>query len=424
MRHGAVTWLGKGVSSIAEQGITSLTGLVLQVALLRLLGLEQYGAFSIAFSVLMFAAGGTGALTFEPMAIVAGRIDRSDLRAYVAQAARLAALTAVGVSALAVAIVVALQPGGADLVLPLVAAALAFPFVAVHWAMRRGCYVLGSPGRGIVAAAVGAAVTLLLVWAGHAAGVLDPATAFAVLACAAICAAAVQCAVLAVRPASGGALPLRELLGRHWHYGRWILGASVAFWVMSGGLPLLATAFGGLEAAGAVRAFYNLILPLVQAVAALTAYATPVVARRHAEAGGGELRRYGRTMTSAFAAIGIVYCVILWAFGTEIAGLVYGDRTDGFLDLLPAFAAIGIVHCAFQSAGVVLTAAGRTDVIFRVQTVAAVLTVVAVAIAGHQFGVLGVAWAYAGGYLALGLGVGMAAMRLCRRAALAPTARA
>ncbi len=407
-------WLRKGTASIGEQGVNSLSAFVLQIVLLRLLGLEQYGAFSIAFSALMLAAASFGALAIDPFPIIGGRLRQENLRRYIAQVARYTVAASLLFAMAAGTVLFAADALGLTFSTPLWGAVIALPFVLLFWTLRRGCYLLGQPDYGIAAAIIGAIVTFTLVWIVARQGTLSTLSAFLIVACAATMSAALLIRTLKIPLRGSTAMPARDLVSQHWHYGQWILGAAIAFWFMTGSLPLLASLFGGLEAAGAARAYFNLVVPLIQIVAALTAYTTPIVSRRYSEDGIPALRRYGLAMTAVFAAIAMAYCCALWISGPWLVTSLYDGSALGFLAILPAFILIGFAHCLYQGAGVILTATGRTDRICIAQTIAAVITILGAICSGNFYGLTGVVWAFAAGYVSLAvLLIGLAARTAC-----------
>ena len=74
----------------------------------------------------------------------------------------------------------------------------------------------------------------------------------------------------------------RDTWRKHWRYGKWAIASSVAGWVPAYVYyPLLGT-FGGLTQTAELRALMNLVQPLAQFYAALSAVFLPYAARQRA----------------------------------------------------------------------------------------------------------------------------------------------
>ena len=75
-------WGSKAGFSIADQAIVSGANFALNILLARWLSPTEYGAFAIAFSILLFLSGFHNALILEPMSVIGPSQYREDLARY------------------------------------------------------------------------------------------------------------------------------------------------------------------------------------------------------------------------------------------------------------------------------------------------------------------------------------------------------
>ena len=140
-------WLSKGFWAVTDQALFALTNFAVTVLLARWLSLSDYGAFSVAFSVLLLMGTVHTALLTEPMLVLGPSRYQERTAAYVRRLATLHfALTSV--MGLALLLVV----GALTLLLPqftaaitLVALALSAPAILFVWMVRRACYIESRP---------------------------------------------------------------------------------------------------------------------------------------------------------------------------------------------------------------------------------------------------------------------------------------
>jgi O-antigen/teichoic acid export membrane protein len=345
-RRSMVGWAGRGLLSCLDQGLASGVNFAVNVLLARWLVPAEYGAFSVAFTLFLFASGFHNALLLDPACVLGPARFGGRLPGYFKRVVCLhgawSALASLAIAA------VALGMQNALLRRAFLGLALALPFLLLLWLLRRLCYVRSSPVSALLSSAALALVLmgclyLLRRWARP-----SPFAAFLMMAAAALAASGAVWGRLGL---GGGWSAIRkgeflDLARAHWQYGRWLSATSLlTFGVMHLQTFLIAGCLG-LEAAGAFRAMFNLIQPMNQVTAAAAVLFLPNLS---ADFGAGRLdalRTKGILITTGLAAASLIYELILLCFGGRIERLLYGGRFAAYdwliplLGLMPIFIAL------------------------------------------------------------------------------------
>lgn len=72
---------------------------------------------------------------------------------------------------------------------------------------------------------------------------------------------------------------LKEIWQKNWHFGKWIMGGSIATWIAGEVYPILAAGTIGFAAAGAYRALQNIVAPIHVILRATDTFFTPRASR-------------------------------------------------------------------------------------------------------------------------------------------------
>ena len=146
---------------------------------------QQYGAYALAFEILLFMSVVYASLILEPMTVFGPSIFKDDFRAYLGILLRIHC-------ALSLLMIVAVSPGRSpnalkptsSLPAALVGVAVASPCLLLFWLVRRGFYVHLVPKKAAVGACVYSAVVLAGVTAVYKLHSLSSLLAFLIMAAA------------------------------------------------------------------------------------------------------------------------------------------------------------------------------------------------------------------------------------------------
>ena len=393
-------WGPKAGFSIADQAIVSGANFALNILLARWLSPAEYGAFAIAFSILLFLSGFHNALILEPMSVIGPSQYREDLARYLGINLWIHGGITFGLSIILVFFGVILNVmGNSRLISSLFGLSLAVPFILLYWLFRRACYLKTRPElafKGSIFYTFILLLGLFGIWLGDW---ISPFNAFLIMALASAGVSFTFWSLLAIRikdVSSAGTNPgLKVVLHQHWDYGKWVVGSSFVYWGAGAiYLPLIGV-FAGLEEAGAFKAIQNLILPLGQTLTALGLLFIPRVSALSVSHGKVYLKRFSVRMSSIMVVIALIYVFIFILTGQQLIKILYcQEYYSQFLWLIPYIGVLAIIGAAQGGFSIALKATKRPDAIFWSQGGGSLATLTVGIFLLWQWGIRGAAVGY------------------------------
>lgn len=375
---------------MADQGLFATSNFVLNVLLTRWLSPNDYGAFSVAFAIFLLIGSVHSAMLTEPLLVFGpgkykGRLPEylgALVHGHLGFAVLSSALLLLGSLGLALW-------GASSLALIMLALALTGPFIFLLWLMRRACYARLE----IHLAALGGAWYMMLMLAGayvlYWREWLSAASALGVMGVSSLVVSVWLAIRLRVRrpPLRGDELA-REAFEDHWKYGRWAVGNQTLNWVPMNIYFLVLPIWGGLEAGASFRALMNLIMPMLQAVWALSVLLLPILVRARDE-GRSKLDSHIRLALIPFLIGPAAYWLLLGLFHQPLVSWLYaGQYTEGAA-LLWILGLSPIVASLKQVMGQSLRALERPDWLFLAYALSAVVALTAGTGLAYLWGIAG-----------------------------------
>jgi O-antigen/teichoic acid export membrane protein len=367
-------WLSKGFWAVTDQGLFALTNFTVSVLLARWMSQSAYGAFSVAFSVLLFLGAVHTALLTEPMLVLGPSRYHERTAAYVR---RLTILHFALTSVLGVALVIVV--GLLSLLKPqfpaattLVALAVATPGILFLWLMRRACYIESHPGL----AAAGSMLYALLVPAGMLlltqVGMLSaPSSLLTLGLCGLLVASWLMLRLTRSTAMSTTASTVSNVTRSHWSYGRWALAIGLLSWVPPNAVVLALPLWHSLDDTAILRVATTLMLPVQHLYGALGLLLMPALVR----AGfSGHLASVAKVTRRLFVGLSLVYAPIVLVFGSQLAALLFGARYSIGEATLWLLAAIPVVTAVSAVSGAVLRSLEQLDRVFWSYVAATLVT--------------------------------------------------
>jgi len=382
-------WIGRGVWAIADQGLFALANVLLNVLLARWLTADEYGAFAVAYSCFLFIGAFHTALLTEPLLVFGPGKYADQPRSYFCSLLHGHwALTAVGSVLLIVAGLILRFNGVRPLSQALLGLGLAAPFSLLMWFSRRAAYVRFQPRLATIAS--GGYLVLLVAGLVGLAGLHLVSIFSAMLTLGVAGALAGLWLMKNIRRAlpdgeeSTAALPV---VTDHWRYGRWAAATSVLMWVPLNLFFVVLSVLVNFEATGAFKALSNLVLPLLQANAALGSLLLPAMALRARN--HEQFKKLLRTSLVLFAAGASIYSLCIDAFGGELVHLIYSGRYDSQANLLRLLLLIPILDGAMVVLSNALRSLERPNRVFWAQLAVVIFLLTAGVAATRSSGLWG-----------------------------------
>jgi O-antigen/teichoic acid export membrane protein len=347
---------------------------ILSVLLARWLTPQEYGAFGLAFAIFLFVGSMQQATLIEPMLVFGSGRYKERLPEYLgALVYGHLGFSVLGSIALLLAGLGFALWGSRVLSSALLALALTAPFILLLWLMRRACYVRLEPHL----AASGGAWYMALMLAGAFAlywvGWLSTTTALGVMGISSLVVSIWLMVCLRVeRPPLHKGTLARDALEHHWKYGRWSVANKALAWVPHNIFYILLPIWGGLAAGASFKALMNLLMPVLQANAALAVLLLPVfVGAREGSAFGTQVR----LALIPFVLSSALYWALLGIFHDPIVALAYGGRYAENANLLWLLGLVPFVAAVKEVVSQSLRALERPDWLFFAFMLSAVATV-------------------------------------------------
>ena len=352
--------MGRSAWAVSDQGFFAVSSVLLNILLARWLAPPEYGAFALAYTMFLLLGAVHTALFTEPMLVFGSDTYAQLWPGYMRVLLRGHWLLTCAGSLLLLIVSAAGWLGGEILLAQVsLGLAVAAPFSLLLWLMRRAAYARLRPQLATAASAL----YLLLIMAGLLALNFGRAlTILSVMICMGLAsavaglwlgwrlcgAAALVDSVQAKRPEQ------RAVLAAHWNYGRWALATGMLMWVPLNLFFIVLSGWVSLEASATLKALTNVVLPLMQANAALSALLLPLLVMR---AGNSvAFKQLIRSALLLFGAGGTLYALFLLTLGKPLVHLLYAGKYDGAGRLLWVLALLPMLDGVI----VVLTSALRS----------------------------------------------------------------
>jgi O-antigen/teichoic acid export membrane protein len=367
-------WLSKGLWAVTDQALFALTNFAVSVLLARWLSVSDYGAFAVAFSVLLLMGTVHTALLTEPMLVLGPSRYPDRTAAYVRRLTTLhfALTTVMGIALLLVVGAVALLKPQFTAAITLVALAVATPAILFFWLVRRACYLESRPRL----AAAASLLYALIVPAGMLLltqlGMLTAASGLLSLGLSSLLVGSWLTLRLnrsTFGPITSSSAP--NVTHAHWSYGRWALVIGALSWVPSNAVVMALPLWHSLEDAGALRVATTLMLPVLHVHGALGPLLMPALVRARFSK---QLRSTAKLAGVLFVGLSIIYAPIVLFFGSQLAGLLFGPKYSVSGATLWLLAAIPLVTAVTTVSGAVLRALERLIRVLWTYVAATVMT--------------------------------------------------
>jgi O-antigen/teichoic acid export membrane protein len=346
-------WSTKGAYSIADLGLASAANFGINILLARGLPAREYGAFSVAYAILLVAMGFQTSYIFEPMSVLGPHSSIDSVKQYRDSVFWLNLMLTLALSG-----VLAISGGLAGhntLARTLVSCAMSAPFIMGFAFLRRVYYVDSNASAAALSSLIYAITLMGLAVCLRAAHYLSTESAIVGMGIASLVAS-----VHSYRRYFGAASwcleEVRRSAREHWHFGKFPVAAGVLS-MGSSTLQTFLVAFSlGLGAAGVLRAMQNLVTPAQQLISALGIFIIPVLSRDISCGRAVSAHRKAAMYLTIVIAMTSLYAASLLIFRAPLEALIYGGKFKQYLWLLPLNGMIPVVIALTSGFSVLLRA--------------------------------------------------------------------
>ncbi|MGA9529279.1 MAG: hypothetical protein WBS24_14285 [Terriglobales bacterium] len=160
----------------------------------------------------------------------------------------------------------------------------------------------------------------------------------------------------------------------HWKYSRWVFVTALVFqFTTQAYFWVVAVCLSVRDVAG-LRALYNLALPVDQIFAAISLVVLPQMAFHFASGELGKLRRMWGQCSLMFLAIGLAFAVTVGLANVRLIHAAYGTRFDDVAPLLRWYVIVPVVMGAGNAANAALKAVEKPQAVFAAYVASGIAT--------------------------------------------------
>lgn len=375
---------------LLDQALVSAANFATTIVLVRWMGLESFGEFSLIWMLVLFAIGLQQACISQPLMTIGPKQTSEDEAAYYASAfwlelgfsAVLFVLCWSGCATIAAVLDHDVLRLAALPISVLVCAKQAHGFVrSSFFARERRAAVLWNDAL----AYVGQLALLLYVGVNHE---LHLAAALWCLAIPSLLAFLLGCTIYGSLRVS--AAQVQSSIRRHWDFSRWLVAKAVLQWFSSNYFLLAAGALLGTASLGAVKAAQT-VLGLLHVFFLAMENTVPVhAARIHLQRGTTALLRYMERLALVGTLFTLVISGTVMAWPDLLLELVYGEATEELVLALRGMAILYVFVFEVAVLSLLFRTLERTRPIFMAFAGTAVLSFLSAYPLVEAFGLYGV----------------------------------
>lgn len=386
----ALNWTGKGALAVADQGLIAASNFLVSLMLARQVVEKQYGAYAVAFEIFLLMVVFYSSFVLEPMSVFGPSVYKNCIREYVGAILRfhiwiaLGTLVVLGGAAWMVHVIVR----NSTLAMAIAGVAIAGPCVLLFWIARRAFYLNLTPAPAAIGAGIYSTVLLGGLFICYLRGKLSPMVVFLLMAVAGL---VTGCVLLRrLKPALAATDPsTREVIQRHWVYGRWALAGSVATWISGAVLYFSLTSFYGLSVTGQLKALLNLSSPIGQGFAAISLLSLPYASRVQHGNGAAGMKLLASRLTLLYVGGTVAYFAVVVLFSGRILHLLYGSKYLAVAGLIPWVGVATALRIGATSQAIPLRALQSPYLVFVAYAASAVVALAVGIPAAWAFGLRG-----------------------------------
>lgn len=370
---------------VLDQGIFSMSGVAINVALARSLTLLDYGAFASSYAIVVLISAVVSMFVVEPILVLGPTEfaqESADYRRAVMSLLGCVCGAVVGLGLIGGAIAHTLgSPSVAECILGGGIAVVGSLYQALT---RRLSYSSLVPRLAVVSAVIYLLLVVVAIALLSLVGLLSLVSSYLVIGGAGVVSHFMISRWLRPQAEKSGGRPradvFRGVVRSHWTYSKWLLLGSPLRWVPRNLalvlMPVVLGAERGLAGAAALRAMTTLVMPIQQASVPVGVLLRTSLATRT----DNERRRIGSLAIAGGGVVSLVYWVGVGLAAPELALLIYGGDLAEYGWLVWWLGGVGVCGAVITVTSAILLARRTPRDVAACDLVAATVTVVSVAL--------------------------------------------
>lgn len=321
-----------GKYAAIDQGIISVANFMATILLARFVSPTELGIYVIGFLAIYLVRAVQNGVIIQPLNTFGAAKSPESFKQYFSATAIHQAILA-GITALAAVLLGwVLTITGNDTIGPTIFI-LWFSFTTwqVQEYFRRGFYTRGEVHKAIWISLTGNGIRIGMILILANMGDITGRTGLNAIGWGSLGAALVG-TWLSLPFFSFNKMELLSTWRTNWKFGRWILGASVADWMVVDMYPIMMAGLISFAATGIYQALQNLVAPIHVLLRAVDTFATPILAKTFDKSGLSRMRRDFKWIYIISGIPVILLLILVLFFTPQLLYLISGDTYLPYAD--------------------------------------------------------------------------------------------
>lgn len=358
--------------SVADQLVFSSGNFILNIFLVRFMAPTEYGAFAIAFAFFLLISGFYNVFFYEPLSVIGHTRYGNNVEAYLGAVIHMQIIFSVLSTVLftvILSVLCALKAVDNIILFSLIGASLAAPAILFLWLLRRICYLDGDAHTALLGSSIYTVFLLMTLVVANHFNLVSPFVAFIIMLSASAMSSIFLWHVLSERIVVKNFLRqitiMQSIFNDHWHYSRWLAGATITYWLGGDFYLVLIGVFMGVAQVGAYGAIGNLMTPFLQMMTGISLFLIPWLARKKVNQGVLYVRRNVPKLILVSVLLAVSYSCFILMNGKSLVHVLYRNSYfDNYIWLLPFLAIIATLTAVKQSLGMVVRVTEQPEALF------------------------------------------------------------
>lgn len=322
--------------SFADQAFAVGGTFLANVVLARTQTKQEYGMFTLAYSIFTLVSGLHNSGILEPCTVYGSGRYRDRFPQYLRLIVRVNVLAGLILMGLVLGTFLLLRGLAPRLVsISLLGLGLTVGILLSGALLRRIFYLQRQPALAAQASLIYFVAVALGLWLAGKARVLNGFCVFGILALGWITAGlSLRKKIVLGNPEQAFLDSEPDYWREHWKYSKWVFASALVFQITSQGYYWLLAGFLSVKEVAEFRAMYLLVAPMDQIFIALSLLFLPVLASHYAAKEMGKFTYLWKRFSLGILGITVIFALSVRIFGKSLVHALYAGRFDGLLPVL------------------------------------------------------------------------------------------
>ncbi|MCM8808256.1 MAG: hypothetical protein NC926_10030 [Candidatus Omnitrophica bacterium] len=386
--------------TILDEAFFLGTNIFLHFLMARWLSKEEYGAFAVAYSVLILSQSIYSGIFYEPLTIFGSGRYRTNFFKYLSYILYGHLWMSI-IFIIAISLIIFFLFSNSILRESLIGLIIVIPGVLLLNIIRRVFYIELKPQKAVLYSSAYFFLVLSIILILKYQEILTVFSSLSVMGGSALMLGLIFVKTFKIEKQNivnniKSEVSFKKVVKEHFGYARWAVGAYILNWISSNIYFVVLPIFTSLRETAAYRALFNFIAPIQHLIGALNLLFLPVISKKFYNK---EIRSFKRSVnkyTIFIAITTLTYWIFLGSLGEKLINILYAGKYSEFSSYLWSFGFLSFLSTISFPRSCALRAAEKPDKIFIAYFITAISTILSIILIsfyrlkGAILGVLGI----------------------------------